>query len=281
MTPSIIQIFAACLLAIIIALLAKRAGALSYSGAVAAAVLGTVIFGLGGLSWSVLLLAFFITSSGLSRMFKRRKLGNDEKHAKGSQRDAAQVLANGGLAGGCVLLSLVFPQSILPWLAFAGSLAAANADTWATELGILSKSPPRMITTRKPVDAGTSGGVSLTGTTFSLTGSLLIALLAAMPWSHTFFVNRPLDSILIILVVGIAGLSGSLFDSYLGATLQAIYYCQACQKETEKHPLHICGTSTNLVKGLSWMNNDWVNLFCTACGAVVASLLGWIFIFIG
>ena len=278
MITNITQLFAGCFLAVIIALLAKHAGALSASGAVAAAVLGTVIFGVGGLSWSILLLAFFITSSGLSRMFKRRKLGNDEKHAKGSRRDAAQVLANGGLAGVCVLLNLAFPHSILPWLGFAGSLAAANADTWATELGILSKSPPRLITTGKPVDAGTSGGVSLTGTAFSLSGSLLIALLAALPWSHTVSVNRPLDALLVILVVGIAGLSGSLFDSYLGATLQAIYYCPACQKETEKHPLHICGTATSNVKGLSWMNNDLVNLFCTACGAGAACLLGWLLI---
>ena len=278
MIPNVIQILAGCLLAVIIALLAKRAGALNASGAVAAAVLGTVIFGLGGLSWSILLLAFFITSSGLSRMFKRRKLGNDEKHAKGSRRDAAQVLANGGLAGVCVLVNLVFPHSILPWLGFAGSLAAANADTWATELGILSKSPPRLITTGKPVDAGTSGGVSLTGTAFSLSGSMLIALLAALPWSHTVSVNRPLDALLVILVVGLAGLSGSLFDSYLGATLQAIYYCPSCKKETEKHPLHICGTATSQVKGLSWMNNDLVNLFCTACGAGAACLLGWLII---
>jgi len=278
MKPDLIQILVGTLLAVCIALLAKRAGALSTSGAAAAAGLGTVIFGIGGFSWSVLLLAFFITSSGLSRMFKKRKLGSHEKHAKGSQRDAAQVLANGGIAGICVLLSLIFPYSSLPWLAFAGSLAAANADTWATELGILSKSLPRMITTGRQVDAGTSGAVSLAGTAFSLAGSLLIAVLAALPWSHTFSLNRPMDAALIILAVGIAGISGSLFDSFLGATLQAIYYCPACGKETEKHPLHTCGAVTSRVKGTHWMDNDWVNLFCTACGAAAACLLGWLLI---
>ena len=66
------QLILGFFLAIIIAYLAYRARSLDRSGALAALVVGTVIFGLGGLNWAILLLTFFITSSGLSRAFKNR-----------------------------------------------------------------------------------------------------------------------------------------------------------------------------------------------------------------
>jgi uncharacterized membrane protein len=75
------------------------------------------------------------------------------------------------------------------------------------------------------------------------------------------------------LLITIAGLAGSLFDSFLGATIQAMYYCPADQKETEKHPLHTCGTQTIHIRGWEWLNNDWVNFACGAFGVLVALLL--------
>ena len=53
-------------------------------------------------------------------------------------------------------------------------------------------------------------------------------------------------------------------DSLLGATVQVIYTCPACGKETERHPLHACGTQTVYKRGWRWMNNDAVNAFCTS-----------------
>ncbi|MCG2784295.1 MAG: DUF92 domain-containing protein, partial [Anaerolineae bacterium] len=159
-------------LAVIIAYAAYRVRSLSRSGAWAAVLVGTIIFGLAGWRWSVLLLAFFISSSLLSRAFKKRKLGLNEKFSKGSQRDAGQVFGNGGLATLFAGLSFFFPGEAWPWLAFAASLAAVNADTWATELGVLSPHPPRMLTNlTKAVEKGTSGGVSLFGTLAALAGS--------------------------------------------------------------------------------------------------------------
>ena len=257
------QILSGFVLAIIVAYLAYRAHSLDKSGAFAAAFVGTIIFGVGGWQWAILLLLFFITSSGLSRAFKKRKQGLNEKFSKGSERDAGQVFGNGGLATLFAALHALYPASILPWVGFAAALAAVNADTWATELGVLNPTPPRMITDlKKRVEKGTSGGVSLWGTFASLLGASVIALPVA--WFTGNWYLFPL--------ISLAGLAGSLFDSLLGATVQAMYYCPADQKETEKHPLHTCGTETVHIRGWKWLNNDWVNLACSAFGAIVAFL---------
>ena len=259
------------LLAIFIALLAYRARSLSKSGAFAAIFLGTIIFGLGGIPWAVLLLTFFFTSSALSRAFKKRKQGLNEKYSKGDQRDAGQVFGNGGLAAAFVLFHFFYPESNISWIGFAASLAAVNADTWATELGVLNPTPPHMITNlRKRVEKGTSGGVSLVGTLASLAGSALIALLATL--------LVPTDSLITVHwslfpLITFAGLAGSLFDSLLGATVQAMYFCPKDNKETEKHPLHTCGTETTHLRGWKWLTNDWVNFVCGGFGAVVAIVI--------
>ena len=259
------------LLTIFIALLAYRARSLSKSGAFAAIFLGTIIFGLGGIPWAVLLLTFFFTSSALSRAFKKRKQGLNEKYSKGDQRDAGQVFGNGGLAAAFVLFHFFYPESNISWIGFAASLAAVNADTWATELGVLNPTPPHMITNlRKRVEKGTSGGVSLVGTLASLAGSALIALLATL--------LVPTDSLItdhwsLFLPITLAGLAGSLFDSLLGATVQAMYFCPKDNKETEKHPLHTCGTETTHLRGWKWLTNDWVNFVCGGFGAVVAIVI--------
>lgn len=54
--------------------------------------------------------------------------------------------------------------------------AAVAADTFSSELGILSKSQPRLITspTLRKVPPGTNGGVTLTGTVAGLLGSSIL-----------------------------------------------------------------------------------------------------------
>lgn len=262
------QLLYGFLIAIIIALLAYRAHSLSKNGVFAAVVVGAIIFGIGGRQWAILLLTFFITSSALSRAFKNRKQGLEEKFSKGDERDASQVFGNGGLATAFVLVHALYPESTISWVGFAASLAAVNADTWATELGVLNPTPPRMITDlRKRVEKGTSGGISLFGTGASLLGSSVIALLAVL-LSPTHSLNT--DHFLLITA---SGLAGSLFDSFLGATVQAMYYCPTDKKETEKHPLHTCGTETVHMRGWKRLDNDWVNFACGASGSLLALMM--------
>lgn len=291
MSISWFNILSGALLAAVISLAAWRAGSLSRQGAFAAAMLGIVIFGLGGLGWAILLLGFFISSSILSRLFKRNKSALEAMFSKGSQRDAAQVAANGGIAGLFVLLHVFLPGSVWAWAAFAGALAAANADTWATELGVLSRAVPRLITSGKTVERGTSGGITPLGTLASASGALLIALLAVLFWqgrvaglpagapvwlASLLGANHPIQALTAAqrlawaAAITLAGLAGSLLDSLLGATLQAVYFCPACQKETERHPRHSCGSRTTHLRGLRWVNNDLVNAVCTLGGALAA-----------
>jgi len=264
------QLLYGFLIAVVVSFLAYRAHSLDKSGAIAATVMGTIIFGLGGWSWAILLLAFFLTSSALSHSFKNRKQGLSEKFSKGNERDAGQVFGNGGVATAFVLIHALYPESSISWIGFAASLAAVNADTWATELGVLNPTRPRtIIDLRKRVDKGTSGGVSLFGTVASLLGSALIAILA-------LFLN-PTETLVtgywsLVLVITFAGLVASLFDSFLGATVQAMYFCPTDQKETEKHPLHTCGTQTVHIRGWEWLNNDLVNVACGMFGSIIAVL---------
>ena len=263
----LMQLLAGFLFAVVVGFVAYRAHSLNRSGAFAAILVGTVVFGIGGWQWAVLLLAFFISSSALTRMFKKRKSGLNEKFSKGGRRDAGQVFGNGGLATLFAGLHFFYPDSAWVWMAFAASLAAVNADTWSTELGVLNPHPPRMITNPgRVVEKGTSGGISLVGTLAALSGSALIGILAAL------FAPAPVTWMMGVWVT-LAGFLGSLFDSLLGATVQAIYHCPNCDKETERHPLHTCGTVTLHKRGFTWLNNDLVNLGCAVFAILFVLLI--------
>jgi len=261
-----LQLILGFLFAALIAFGALRTRSLTLSGAWGALLVGTAIFGLGGWRWAVLLLAFFISSSALTRAFAKQKASLNEKFDKGGQRDLGQVLANGGIASVFAGLNFLFPHATWTWIAFSASLAAVNADTWATELGVLNPTMPRMITNGRPVERGTSGGISVYGTLAALGGAVLIAILAGLvsPVGNFWMVTG-------VAVLG--GLLGSLFDSLLGATVQAIYNCPQCNKETEKHPLHTCGTPTVQIRGWKWLNNVLVNLGCAVVGGLIGSVL--------
>lgn len=254
----------ALLLSVVIVVLALWRGSLSRSGAAAALVVGTITYGLGGWVWGVLLALFFVTSSLLSHFKEEQKRTAAEKFEKGHRRDMWQVLANGGVGALLALCSALFPSPLWFFL-FLGVMATVTADTWATELGTLSKEPPRLITTGERVDVGTSGGVSLLGTAVSLLGGLLIGLAAGL-------LQRARGEKMLLraaLAGALGGLVGSLLDSLMGATVQQIYYCDTCGKDTERK-VHKCGTVTRPLRGWPWLNNDLVNLLSSVAGGIVA-----------
>jgi len=273
MTIDLVQLLGGFLLSGLVGWAAYQRQALTRSGVSGAVVTGTLIFGFGEWTWGLLLIAFFVSSSALSNYREVEKQGLAEKFAKGHQRDIGQALANGGW-GAVLAVAYAFTPHLALRAAFVGAMASVTADTWATELGVLSRSQPRLVTTRQPVPVGTSGGVSVLGTAMSAAGGFFIGLVMFLLSSVA--TGKALNWIdLWIIVVGVVGgLAGSLFDSLLGATVQGIYYCDRCAKETEK-TRHGCGQVTRLVRGYRWLNNDLVNLLSSVVGSIVAAVVAW------
>ena len=265
------------LLSLLIGAIGFKRGSLTMSGLAGAVITGTATFGLGGWGWGMLLVAFFVSSSALSRFRRGDKAEVAAHFAKTGRRDLRQALANGGLGS---LLAVAYSLAPDPlWVvAFVGAMAAVNADTWGTEVGILYGQRPRLITTWQEVPPGTSGGVSVAGSLASLGGALLIGVLAAgFQWAQVQFRGGPASpSALALVAAGLAGgAAGSTADSLLGATVQRVYHCPACNKETEQ-TIHRCGTPTQPLRGWPWLDNDVVNLLCSAVGATVAAGLVWL-----
>ncbi len=257
-------------LSLSIGVIGYRRGALSGSGFWGALITGTLIFGFGGWEWGALLIVFFVSSSALSFYRSPDKQRLAEKFAKGHRRDLVQALANGGWAASLAVLSWWRPHPLW-FFACAGAMAAVNADTWATELGVLSPSPPRLITTGRRVEVGASGGITWLGTGASLAGAMLIGLLAGL---GALVLDRGrADAVGLLLAATVGGLAGSLIDSLLGATVQSIYWCDACGKETERR-VHRCGTETHLLRGWRWLGNDVVNFIASIFGSIVAGGIG-------
>ncbi|MCO5229506.1 MAG: DUF92 domain-containing protein [Thermomicrobiales bacterium] len=253
----------AAICAALITGIAWRFRALAPSGVIAATMMGTVVVGAGGWWPGFILVAFFVSSSAISH------IGSQSDHqARGAQRDWVQVLANGWpMLIGCLLFG--FSENT-NWLLFGiGGIAAATVDTWSSELGRRSHAPPRLITTGKVVQTGTSGAVSSMGLIASFGGASLIAILLGISSIGAIWP--------VVLAIVIAGFAGGLIDSLLGATVQERRYCDHCQRLTESNP-HRCGTSTRIVGGIRGINNDGVNVACAFTGAIIGGISGILFL---
>ncbi len=243
------------LLALAVAWSAFKLKALAPSGAVATFLLATPLFGVGGWKWSIPIVTFFVLGTLFSKLGRDVKESPDGGFAKGSVRDYGQVFANGGVAGIMVVLSFSFPSFDFYPL-YLGSIAAVNADTWSTEIGMMSTRMPRLITNGKTVQAGTNGALTPLGLLAGIAGSGVIAL-SAFPWS---------ESLTTLGWVAAAGVSGALADSFAGATIQAKYQCPVCGRETEKRT-HCRNQPTVHRSGIAWLGNDSVNGICASAGA--------------
>ncbi len=270
MATDITQIGLSLLLSATIGGLAYWRQSLTAGGWLGAILTGTATMGFGGWAWGFALVAFFVSSSALSHYKEQIKEQRAaEKFAKGGRRDLVQALANGGVGALIALIYALLDGSPLLLALFVGVMATVNADTWATELGVLSPHRPRMITTGRPVEPGTSGGITLLGTSAAAAGSLLIGgvmfvgLALGAPTMQTLWWLLP--------AALLGGVGGAMVDSLLGATVQAIYrYPNG--KETER-VVGRDGTPNRFVRGWRWMNNDLVNLGSSLVGGLIAVLV--------
>jgi len=233
---------------------------LTPGGVGAAALVGGAVW--WGLGWGGLvpLFAFLLTGSLLTRLAGRG--------AVPPPRTARQVAANGAVAAIAALMGR--------WPVAAGAIAAATADTWATEIGSFSPHPPRLITTGAPVPRGRSGGVTPLGTVAGIAGGLAIAGISALVAPGAGFAAEAGAAWHGLGVVAAAGVVGMLVDSLLGATLQACYACPACGVVTERPGS--CHGPVALVRGVRWLDNDGVNLAGSLAGALAAAMGSWLWL---
>ncbi|MCA0986039.1 DUF92 domain-containing protein [Guptibacillus algicola] len=245
---------------IVAGVLGLRMDALNKMGALASVIVGTAVafgFGWRGL---VLLGVFFVTSTGWSKYKCERKNTINQIVVKGAARDEAQVFANGGAAAFAGLMMGIFPSTW--WLAFfISALATSIADTWASEIGVLSKKPPFHILNLKLVPRGTSGAVSILG--------FLASIVAASLLSGVGFLLFGFSSSL-FLAATFAGILGCLLDTIIGATIQEEFYCERCEIKTEHH--YHCGHKTIQTRGVRGINNDAVNIISSVCGGLAGGV---------
>jgi uncharacterized protein (TIGR00297 family) len=236
-----------------VSLSAWRLGALSRSGAFAGTIVGATVFEFGGFGAALVLVLFFVSSSGLSLL---------PPAGERSARDARQVLANGLVAAGAAAVTGWIPQASV---ALLGAVAAATADTWATEIGVRLGKTPRSILTLRKQAPGTSGAVSFPGTLAAAAGASAVA--------GAGYVLIPGTTVDGTVAVAVAGLLGSIIDSVLGAAVQARYRCAECRAAPEVVRHAGCEVRAERVSGMPGLDNDAVNLLATVTGALAALVL--------
>ena len=235
------------LIIILILFIAHLKRYLSVSGLVGAVTMAIFLLGFGGSKYLYPMVIFFITSSALSFVQKGRI------NKKDSNRNINQVFSNGGPAL-FICIANYFQPSDLFFPCFLASVAAANSDTWGTELGKISKSKPIDIISGKKVHHGTSGGITIIGMIGSLLGSITIGIIG-----YLFIFDKT-----IILLVVASGFLSCLIDSILGSTNQARFISPDGNIITEKYEMNYF-----LYTGSKIINNDAVNLCCTISGPLI------------
>ena len=285
-----LRIALALLISLGLAVHGKKKKSLATSGAIAAIVVGFCSFATS-YRFGIILIAFYYTGSKLTKVKEDIKAKLEDEYALGGQRNWIQVLANSVLATAvCITYYIYFGEdshisfetkhngnrSYLLIL-YISHYACAAADTWASELGILSISKPRLVTTffLREVPPGTNGGMSILGTVASLAGGAFIGLVF---WLMSFFTvtgDVPSNQFAAVIIGAVAGLLGSLFDSIMGATLQASYYSKnrkcIIKMNKKKHTadldvIRICGSDV--------LTNEDVNFWSIALTCIVMYWLG-------
>lgn len=260
--PLIVRGLLGALVAGLAAVVARRAGGLTTGGEWAAFATGTLVTA-AGWGWAALLIAYYVASTLLTRLGRDTKIARTESVLPTArERNALQVFANGGLFALAVLLGEVFDDPMLQ-LAGLGALAAAAADTWATEIGMLWGRNPRSILSGRVLPVGVSGGVTIIGTAAAVIAAGLFAIVGAL------LIPEGIDGDPVTDAVLLAGLGGALADSVLGATFQSKRWCEQCRMWTERR-VHTCQYRTRHARGVRWMTNDTVNFLATVAGAVIA-----------
>jgi uncharacterized protein (TIGR00297 family) len=236
--PELPRILLICIFALVLGIGAYWAKAADSDAVLSETIVCLLVILFAGLSWFILLLAFYLLGGAFTRYgySQKHKLGIAQSH--GGRRGYKNVYSNSLVPLVLAICFGVYGNDVFIF-AFIASVATANGDTLASEIGETSRSKPRMITTLKETEPGVDGGVTPLGEAASLAGAIIIGLLAT---------GMGMAGVFGIVVAAIGGFLGTNFDSLLGATLQS--------------------------RGI--LSNNGVNLVATAFGALVGGALWYI-----
>jgi uncharacterized protein (TIGR00297 family) len=261
---SIYQFILGLILSLLISIFSFKVKFLTISGGVGTFLLAFLIFGFGGWQWTLPILSFFISSSFLSKLRQKKNPAVDNYFEKSGPRDFYQVFANGGLGVILVIINYFLPD-IIWYFIYSGIIASSCADTWSTEIGTMTKHKTVDMLKFRPVEQGSSGGVSFSGFAGSLSGALFVSLISVL-WIDSSRID-------FVLLITSAGFAACIFDSVLGASVQVQYKCSECERIVDKK-MH-CKKDTAIYRGIRFINNDFVNLAAGLCGgAIVFSFTG-------
>lgn len=322
--PWLVRCLAAAAISFTMAQRGLKRASLSYSGALAAGVVGFLSM---AASWRTgwALIVFYATASRITRVGQEVKRKLEDEFKEGGRRDAVQVLCNSAIgvlgslafawaaqaerlpahwwsqeapldpnvsplsctAAAFVIACVVAPLLALPAHAEPGKpfhtvhrfFSACNGDTWSSELGILSKQPPVMVTNPcKRAPPGTNGAVSTTGTLAAAAGGAVVGLSWLLA---TCLLAGGLHSVWteawVLPLATSCGVVGSLLDSLAGATLQASVLQKVTSRIVSATRARALGWAENpdafkLVAGVDVLSNEGVNFVTTAATAVLAGL---------
>lgn len=298
LSEDVVRFSVAIVISIGLAFHGLRKGSLSTSGALAAVTVGFLSMASSYRNGLVLIL-FYYTSSKLTHYREDVKSKIEEDYHVGGQRGPIQVFACSILATVVAAILFIYlpgyesinfesmgevislgnisidKQVLASYLhcMYIAHYATATGDTWASELGVLSKSQPRLITSLflKAVPPGTNGGMSLSGTLASVAGGIFIGLIYYV--YDLMFNYSQRSQLSVILFSMICGLIGSIVDSLLGATVQATYYSKT--RKCIAKSLRKASPDDDIVKvaGINLLSNEAVNFFSILITMALSVLL--------
>ncbi|MFW9843901.1 MAG: DUF92 domain-containing protein [Candidatus Thorarchaeota archaeon] len=276
----------------LIGALAYKAHFVDISGLVAAFVVGFTIWYTGGPAAFVIVLFFFL-SSGVATKYKyKAKIKKNVAQEGKGKRSWVNVFGSGIIP---MMFSMaMYIAAMVPELAaagwpfflfggYVGAIATTSADTLASEVGVFSKSKPRLITNlRRKVPSGTIGAVSLLGEGVALLAGLFIGVIAVVfallapgmiPGLLTAESAIVWDFVVFLIPLSmLTAFIGCNIDSLLGAVLQNRFVCGICGAVTDKE-FH-CDYETKYVGGFKRFTNMHVNLGSSGLGATLGIVLG-------
>lgn len=290
-----------CILALIIsgglALHGLKKKSLDISGAIGAVLVGFFSIA-SSYRFGAILIVCYYTSSKLTKIREDVKAKIESDYQLGGQRNIIQVFANSIIATiVCLIYYFYFGEDSDPsfvcsanfgfssttfwtsnfsgilWCLYVAHYACATADTWASELGVLAVRPPRLVTSLflREVPTGTNGGMSLLGTAASAGGGVAIGVTF---WLLSFFVSGNIMLQFPMVIVGlVSGVLGSLYDSILGATVQASYYSTERKCIVKRHE-KAKDKSIIVVSGADILTNEAVNLVSIVMTMITMAYLG-------